>query len=46
MRARRWGVGAILVLATIVATVTILAVWAQRQVANTDNWTDTTTQLL
>ena len=33
-------------LATIVATVTILAVWAQRQVANTDNWTDTTTQLL
>lgn len=33
-------------LATIVATVTIFAVWAQRQVADTDNWTDTTTQLL
>jgi hypothetical protein len=46
MRARRWGVGAILVLATIVATVTIFAIWAQRQVADTDNWTDTTTQLL
>jgi putative oligomerization/nucleic acid binding protein len=46
MRARRWGVGAILVLATIVATITIFAVWAQRQVADTDNWTDTTTQLL
>jgi hypothetical protein len=46
MHARRWGVGAILVLATIVATVTIFAIWAQRQVADTDNWTDTTTQLL
>jgi hypothetical protein len=46
MRARRWGVGAILVLATIVATVLIFAIWAQRQVADTDNWTDTTTQLL
>ena len=33
-------------LATIVATVTIFAVWANRQIANTDNWTDTTTQLL
>jgi hypothetical protein len=46
MRARRVGVGAILVLATIVATITIFAIWAQRQVADTDNWTDTTTQLL
>jgi hypothetical protein len=46
MRARRIGVGAILVLATIVATITIFAIWAQRQVADTDNWTDTTTQLL
>ena len=33
-------------LATIVATVTIFAIWAQRQVADTDNWTDTTTELL
>src|SRR5215216_1002080 len=46
MRARRLGVGAILVVATMVATVTIFAVWAQRQVADTDNWTDTATQLL
>jgi hypothetical protein len=46
MRARRLGVGAILVLATVVATAAILAVWAQRQVADTDNWTDTTTELL
>ena len=46
MRARRLGVGAILVLATVVAIITIFAVWANRQIADTDNWTDTTTQLL
>jgi hypothetical protein len=46
MRARRWGVGAILVLATIVATAGILAIWAQRQVVNTDNWTETSSELL
>jgi hypothetical protein len=46
MRARRVGGGAILVLATVVATVLIFAIWANRQVADTDNWTDTTTELL
>ena len=46
MRARRLGIRAILVLATVVATITILAIWAQRLVADTDTWTDTTTELL
>jgi hypothetical protein len=46
MRARRWGVGAILVLATVVATALILSIWAKRQVVSTDNWTDTSVQLL
>ena len=33
-------------LASIIAFTAILAVWANRQILNTDNWTNTSTQLL
>ena len=33
-------------LASIIAFAAILAVWANRQVLNTDNWTNTSTELL
>ena len=36
----------VLVLTTILATVAIFAVWANRQLLNTDNWTETSTKLL
>jgi hypothetical protein len=45
MRARRVAVGAILVLATLVGTLLVFAIWAKRQVANTDNWVDTSTEV-
>ena len=44
-RRRGWA-RALVVLASIVAFAAILAVWANRQILNTDNWTNTSTQLL
>jgi Short C-terminal domain len=46
MRGRRIGVGALLVIATLLWTALGFAVWANRQALNTDNWTDTSTALL
>ncbi|HEY7075208.1 MAG TPA: SHOCT domain-containing protein [Solirubrobacteraceae bacterium] len=45
-RGRRYGIRALLVLATVVAVLGIFAVWANRQVLNADNWSETSTQLL
>lgn len=42
-RVAYWGV---LTLTTILAVVAIFAVWANRQLLNTDNWTETSTELL
>src|SRR4051794_21998236 len=46
MRTRRIAVGAILAVATVVFTLGIVATWANRQVVDTDNWTDTSEQVL
>ena len=43
---RRIAYWTVLVLTTILATVAIFAVWANRQLLNTDNWTETSTKLL
>ena len=44
---RRRGIPiALITLATLLSVVAIFAVWANRQLLNTDNWTDTSTQLL
>ncbi|MGZ4270975.1 MAG: SHOCT domain-containing protein [Solirubrobacteraceae bacterium] len=45
-RGRRWTVRVLLVLATILAVVSVFAVWANRQVLNADNWANTSTALL
>jgi hypothetical protein len=42
----RYLVIGLLVLATVSTTMTVLAVWANRQALNTDDWTDTSTRLL
>jgi hypothetical protein len=44
-RRRGWA-RALVVLASILAFAAILAIWANRQVLNTDNWTNTSTELL
>jgi hypothetical protein len=44
-RRRGWA-RALVVLASILAFAAILAIWANRQLLNTDNWTDTSTELL
>ena len=44
-RRRGWA-RALVVLASVLAFAAILAVWANRQLLNTDNWTRTSTQLL
>lgn len=44
--AARYAVMTFLVLGTIATALAILAVWANRQVLNTDDWTDTSTHLL
>jgi hypothetical protein len=43
---KRAGVAALLVLATLTWTVGIVAVWAQRQVLDTQNWVNTSDRLL
>jgi hypothetical protein len=44
-RRRGWA-RALVVLASILAFTAILAIWANRQILNTDNWTNTSTRLL
>jgi hypothetical protein len=44
-RRRGWA-RALVVLASILAFAAILAIWANRQLLNTDNWTETSTELL
>ena len=46
MRGRRVAVGALLVVATLMWTASALGVWANRQAVNTDNWVDTSSELL
>jgi hypothetical protein len=43
---RRWLVRGLLAVATLVTVVAIFAVWANRQVLDADNWSDTSTELL
>jgi hypothetical protein len=43
---RRGWARALVVLASVAAFAAILAIWANRQLLNTDNWTRTSTQLL
>jgi hypothetical protein len=43
---RRWTINAIFVLAVIVGVFALLAVWVNRQVLNTNNWTNTSSRLL
>ena len=45
-RGRRYAVRTLLVLATVVTVLSIVAVWADRQLLNADNWADTSTALL
>src|SRR5206468_10325672 len=45
-RVKRAGVVVLLVLATLVWTVGIVAVWAQRQLLATENWVQTSDRLL
>jgi hypothetical protein len=46
MRGRRLGVGALLVVGTLLWTALGFAVWANRQALDTDNWVDTSSALL
>src|SRR5262245_50015906 len=43
---RRWLIRGILVVATVLAVISIFAVWANRQALNADNWGDTSSRLL
>jgi hypothetical protein len=45
-RGRRIAYWIVLVLTTILATLAIFGVWANRQLLNSDNWTETSTKLL
>lgn len=42
----RWGVRVLLALATLISILAILAVWANRQVLNANNWSSTSTAML
>jgi hypothetical protein len=46
MTARRIGAATLLVIATLLWTAACFGVWAKRQALNTDNWVDTTAQML
>ncbi len=43
---RRWLPLALIVLASVIAIVSIFALWAKRQLLETDTWVDTSTELL
>jgi putative oligomerization/nucleic acid binding protein len=45
-RGRRYGIRALLCVASLLLVLGIFAVWANRQVLNADNWSQTSTQLL
>jgi hypothetical protein len=45
-RSRRWIALALIVAATVLALLAIFALWANRQLLNTDNWTETSSDLL
>ncbi len=45
-RAPRWLPPALAVLAAVLALVSVFAIWAKRQVLETDNWTETSAALL
>jgi hypothetical protein len=45
-RRHRVLVGTLFALATIIGFVAVLAVWANRQILNTDNWTNTSSKVL
>ena len=45
-RGRRNGALALVIVASLLAFPAILAIWVNRQLLNTDNWTETSTQLL
>jgi hypothetical protein len=45
-RGRRYAVRGLLGLATLLAILSIVSVWANRQLLNADNWADTSTALL
>ncbi|MGN6187634.1 MAG: SHOCT domain-containing protein [Conexibacter sp.] len=45
-RGRRYAVRTLLVLGAIAAVLSIVSVWANRQLLNADNWADTSTALL
>ena len=45
-RVNRYGVRALLVLGTLCAFIAVFALWANRQLLNTDNWTTTSSRLL
>src|SRR3954462_13564168 len=45
-RAHRGGVYALVVAATVIAFMAVLAIWVQRQVLDGDNWTATSSRLL
>jgi hypothetical protein len=46
VRKRRRAVPAIIVAASILALLAVLAVWVNRQALNTDNWTETSSEML
>lgn len=43
---RHWGINAIFALAVLLGVFAVLAVWVNRQVLNTNNWTNTSSRLL
>jgi hypothetical protein len=45
-RGRRYAVRGLLALATVLAVLSVVAVWANRQLLNAENWADTSTALL
>jgi hypothetical protein len=45
-RKRHWGINAIFALAVLLGVFAVLAVWVNRQVLDTNNWTDTSSRLL
>lgn len=45
-RGRRYGIRALLVLGTLLAILSVFAIWANRQVLDAGNWSDTSSQLL
>src|SRR5690349_856744 len=42
----RWGVRALLITGTILAILSVFAIWANRQLFNADNWANTSSAIL